>query len=157
MPATENAQGVRQSNAVLASGKVSLAKTATGVRFNIHVVLPVKLAAADFYSIRVEHLNPRTARVVALGVPSDVERGQWFFQRYVETLPTTGEMVLYDRSWYNRAGVERVMEFCEPGEYLEFMRQTPDLERMLVRSGIKLYKYWFSVTQKEQKSNSFNI
>ena len=98
-----------------------------------------------------EHLNPRTARVVALNKPTDEERGQWFFQRYINHLPTKGEMVLYDRSWYNRAGVERVMGFCEPAEYLEFMRQTPDLERMLVRSGIRLYKYWFSVTQGEQR------
>lgn len=98
-----------------------------------------------------EHLNPRTARVVALNKPSDEERGQWFFQRYIKHLPTAGEMVLYDRSWYNRAGVERVMGFCEPGEYLEFMRQTPEFERMLARSGIKLFKYWFSVTQEEQK------
>ncbi|WP_420858310.1 polyphosphate kinase 2 [Marivivens marinus] len=98
-----------------------------------------------------EHLNPRAARVVALNKPSDGEKGQWFFQRYIEHLPTSGEMVFYDRSWYNRAGVERVMGFCEPNEYLEFMRQTPELERMLVRSGIRLYKYWFSVTQDEQK------
>ncbi len=98
-----------------------------------------------------EHLNPRTARVVALNKPTDKERGQWFFQRYINYLPTKGEMVLYDRSWYNRAGVERVMGFCEPAEYLEFMRQTPDLERMLTRSGIRLYKYWFSVTQSEQR------
>ena len=98
-----------------------------------------------------EHLNPRSARVVALNKPTDEERGQWYFQRYINHLPTAGEIVLYDRSWYNRAGVERVMGFCEPGEYLEFMRQTPDLERMLVRSGIRLYKYWFSVTQDEQK------
>ncbi len=97
-----------------------------------------------------EHLNPRHARVVALNKPSDLERGQWYFQRYIEHLPTAGEIVLYDRSWYNRAGVERVMGFCEPNEYLEFMRQTPDLERMLVRAGIKLYKYWFSVTREEQ-------
>jgi len=98
-----------------------------------------------------EHLNPREARVVALNKPTDEERGQWYFQRYIQHLPTSGEMVFYDRSWYNRAGVERVMGFCEPNEYLEFMRQTPDLERMLVRSGIRLYKYWFSVTQEEQR------
>jgi len=98
-----------------------------------------------------EHLNPRAARVVALNKPTDEERGQWYFQRYIDHLPTSGEMVLYDRSWYNRAGVERVMGFCEPSEYLEFMRQTPDLEQMLVRSGIRLYKYWFSVTQVEQR------
>ncbi|MEM9717308.1 MAG: polyphosphate kinase 2, partial [Pseudomonadota bacterium] len=98
-----------------------------------------------------EHLNPRTARVVALNKPTENERGEWFFQRYIRHLPTSGEMVFFDRSWYNRAGVERVMGFCEPQEYLEFMRQSPDLERMLVRSGIRLYKYWFSVTQDEQK------
>lgn len=99
----------------------------------------------------MEHLNPRAARVVALNKPSDTEKGQWFFQRYIEHLPTRGEMVFYDRSWYNRAGVERVMGFCEPEEYLEFMRQTPDLERMLTRSGIRLFKYWFSVTRDEQR------
>ena len=99
----------------------------------------------------MEHLNPREARVVALGKPTEQERGQWFFQRYIEHLPTAGETVFYDRSWYNRAGVERVMGFCSPNEYLEFMRQTPDLERMLTRSGIRLFKYWFSVTQEEQR------
>jgi polyphosphate kinase 2 len=99
----------------------------------------------------MEHLNPRYARVVALTKPSDVEKGQWFFQRYIAHLPTAGEMVFYDRSWYNRAGVERVMGFCSPSEYLEFMRQVPDLERMLARSGIRLSKYWFSVTRDEQR------
>ena len=98
-----------------------------------------------------EHLNPREARVVALNKPTDEERGQWYFQRYVKHLPTAGEIVLYDRSWYNRAGVERVMQFCKPNEYLEFMRQTPEFERMLTRSGIRLFKYWFSVTQEEQR------
>lgn len=100
----------------------------------------------------MEHLNPRAARVVALNKPTEQERGQWFFQRYIQELPTAGEMVFYDRSWYNRAGVERVMGFCTPNEYLEFMRQTPELERMLVRSGIQLYKYWFSVTNTEQRA-----
>jgi len=99
-----------------------------------------------------EHLNPRSSRVVALPKPSDRATGQWFFQRYVEHLPTAGEMVFYDRSWYNRAGVERVMGFCSPNDYLEFMRQAPELERMLVRSGINLFKYWFSVTQSEQRA-----
>ncbi|MEM6479578.1 MAG: polyphosphate kinase 2 [Pseudomonadota bacterium] len=99
----------------------------------------------------MEHLNSRAARVVALNKPTDAERGQWYFQRYIQHLPTCGEIVLYDRSWYNRAGVERVMRFCEPGEYLEFMRQTPEFERMITRSGIQLFKYWFSVTQDEQK------
>lgn len=99
----------------------------------------------------MEHLNPRGARVVALEKPSDAERGQWYFQRYNQHLPTAGEIVLFDRSWYNRAGVERVMGFCSDNEYLEFMRQTPEFERMLVRSGIHLFKLWFSVTQKEQR------
>ncbi|MBT4905370.1 MAG: polyphosphate kinase 2 [Rhodospirillaceae bacterium] len=98
----------------------------------------------------MEHLNPRAARVVALNKPTDRERSQWFFQRYIEHLPSAGEIVLFDRSWYNRAGVDRVMGFCTPNEYLEFMRETPDLERMLTRSGILLHKYWFSVTQAEQ-------
>ena len=98
----------------------------------------------------MEHLNPRYARTVALSKPSDAEKGEWFFQRYIKHLPTTGEIVFYDRSWYNRAGVERVMGFCSPSEYLEFMRQAPEFERMLVRSGIRLYKYWFSVTRDEQ-------
>ncbi len=98
----------------------------------------------------MEHLNPRGARVVALEKPSEQEKGQWYFQRYISHLPTEGEIVMFDRSWYNRAGVERVMEFCTPEDYLEFMRQTPELERMMVRSGIKLYKYWFSVTCDEQ-------
>ncbi|MDU8942322.1 polyphosphate kinase 2 [Ovoidimarina sediminis] len=99
----------------------------------------------------MEHLNPRSARVVALNKPTWEEKGQWFFQRYIKELPTVGEMVFYDRSWYNRAGVERVMGFCAPNEYLEFMRQVPDLERMLVRDGIRLYKFWFSVTAAEQR------
>ncbi len=98
----------------------------------------------------MEHLNPRGARVVALDKPSDVERGQWYFQRYVNHLPTAGEMVLFDRSWYNRAGVERVMGFCTGQEYLEFLRQCPEVERMLVNSGIRLFKFWFSVSQEEQ-------
>ncbi|MEM7459110.1 MAG: polyphosphate kinase 2 [Pseudomonadota bacterium] len=97
-----------------------------------------------------EHLNPRGARVIALEKPTETERGQWYFQRYIRHLPTEGEIVFFDRSWYNRAGVERVMGFCRANEYLEFMRQVPDLERMLTRSGIKLFKYWFSVTQDEQ-------
>ena len=99
----------------------------------------------------MEHLNPRGARVVALDKPSDVERGQWYFQRYVDYLPTAGEMAFFDRSWYNRAGVERVMGFCTGQEYLEFLRQCPELERMMVNSGILLFKFWFSVSQEEQK------
>ena len=99
----------------------------------------------------MEHLNPRGARVVALEKPSEMERGQWYFQRYVQHLPTRGEIVLADRSWYNRAGVERVMGFCTNEEYAEFMRQTPEFERHLVRSGVHLIKFWFSVSRKEQR------
>ena len=98
----------------------------------------------------MEHLNPRGAHVVALEKPTEHEKGQWYFQRYIKHLPSAGEIVLFDRSWYNRAGVERVMNFCTPKEYLEFMRQAADLERMLVRSGIRLFKLWFSVSRDEQ-------
>jgi len=99
----------------------------------------------------MEHLNPRGARVVALEKPSIEEQGQWYFQRYLQQFPTHGEIVFFDRSWYNRAGVERVMKFCTGKQYKEFLRQTPDLERMLVRSGITLFKYWFSVTRTAQE------
>jgi polyphosphate kinase 2 len=99
----------------------------------------------------MEHLNPRGARVVALEKPSDVERGQWYFQRYIEHLPTRGEIVLFDRSWYNRSGVERVMGFCSEAEYDEFLREAPEFERHLVRSGIRLFKFWFSVSREEQR------
>lgn len=99
----------------------------------------------------LQHLNPRGARVVALDKPSETERGQWYFQRYVAQLPTAGEIVFFDRSWYNRAGVEYVMNFCSSQEYLEFLRQVPELERMLVRSNIFLIKLWFSVSRQEQR------
>ncbi|WIB61682.1 polyphosphate kinase 2 [Curtobacterium sp. MCLR17_007] len=99
-----------------------------------------------------EHLNPRTSRVVALSKPNDRERGQWYFQRYVEHLPSAGEIVMFDRSWYNRAGVERVMGFCSDDEYETFMNQAPSFERMLVDSGIHVTKFWFSVTRKEQRT-----
>ena len=99
----------------------------------------------------MEHLNPRGARVVALEKPSDRERSQWYFQRYIQNLPSAGEIVLFDRSWYNRAGVERVMGFCTDAEYSEFMRQCPEFERNLVRSGIILIKFWFSVSRVEQR------
>jgi polyphosphate kinase 2 len=98
----------------------------------------------------MEHLNPRGARIVALEKPTEREKTQWYFQRYIEHLPAAGEIVFFDRSWYNRAGVERVMGFCSPNDYLEFMRSAPDIERMMVRSGIHLFKYWFSVTREEQ-------
>jgi len=99
----------------------------------------------------MEHLNPRGARVVALEKPSEVERGQWYFQRYVQHLPTAGEIVLFDRSWYNRAGVEQAMGFCTEAEYREFMHQAPQFERQLVRSGVHLIKFWFSVSREEQR------
>jgi len=98
-----------------------------------------------------ESLNPRICRVVALGTPTERERGQWYFQRYVAELPTRGEIVLFDRSWYNRAGVEHVMGFCNEGEYQEFLHSCPIFEEMLVRSGIYLIKYWFSVNDEEQE------
>jgi polyphosphate kinase 2 len=99
-----------------------------------------------------EHLNPRGARVVALNRPTEVEAGQWYFQRYVQHLPTSGEMVLLDRSWYNRAGVERVMGFCSDAEYELFMEQAPLFEKMLVDDGVSITKFWFSVTQTEQRT-----
>ncbi|MGJ8563973.1 MAG: polyphosphate kinase 2 [Alphaproteobacteria bacterium] len=131
--------------------KVQLWAKETGQRFIL--IFEGRDAAGKGGAIKrfTEHLNPRGARVVALEKPTDAERGQWYFQRYIEHLPTSGEIVLFDRSWYNRAGVERAMGFCTPTEYLEFMRQTPKLERMLTRSGIHLFKYWFSVTQDEQR------
>jgi len=98
----------------------------------------------------MEHLNPRTAHVVALEKPTNKERGQWYFQRYIQHLPTNGEMVFFDRSWYNRTGVERVMGFCNSVEYLDFLRQCPLLERMITNAGVTLNKYWFSVSRLEQ-------
>ncbi len=99
----------------------------------------------------LQRLNPRICRVVALGVPTEREKTQWYFQRYIAQLPAAGEMVLFDRSWYNRAGVERVMGYCTDAQYEEFLRSVPELERMLVRSGIVLIKYWFSVGDEEQE------
>jgi polyphosphate kinase 2 len=98
-----------------------------------------------------QRLNPRVCRVVALGIPTEKERSQWYFQRYVSHLPASGEMVLFDRSWYNRAGVERVMEFCTEDEYWDFLRSCPRFEEMLIHSGIILIKYWFSVSDEEQE------
>jgi len=98
-----------------------------------------------------QHLNPRICRIVALPAPTEREKSQWYFQRYVPHLPAAGEMVLFDRSWYNRAGVERVMNFCNEEEYQEFLRSCPEFERMLVRSGITIIKYWFSVSDDEQE------
>jgi polyphosphate kinase len=132
--------------------KVQLWAQETGQKFVL--IFEGRDAAGKGGTIKrfTEHLNPRSARVVALNKPTEEEKGQWFFQRYIQHLPTAGEIVLYDRSWYNRAGVERVMGFCSPNDYLEFMRQAPEFERMLVRSGIRLYKYWFSVTREEQRA-----
>ena len=125
---------------------------ATGQR--VAVVFEGRDAAGKGGTIKrfTEHLNPRGARVVALDKPTDRESGQWYFQRYVSQLPSAGEIVLFDRSWYNRAGVERVMGFCTQEQYLEFMRQAPEFERMLVRSNTHLIKLWFSVTQSEQRT-----
>lgn len=99
----------------------------------------------------MQHLNPRAARVVALPAPTEREKTQWYFQRYVSHLPAAGEIVILDRSWYNRAGVERVMGFCTEDEYQDFMRACPEFERMLIRSGIKVIKYWFSINDEEQE------
>ena len=131
--------------------KVQIWAQETGQKFVI--LMEGRDAAGKGGTIKrfMEHLNPRYARTCALSKPSDVEKGQWYFQRYIAHLPTAGEMVFYDRSWYNRAGVERAMGFCTSAEYLEFMRQAPDFEQMLVRSGVRLFKYWFSVTQEEQR------
>lgn len=100
----------------------------------------------------IEHLNPRAARVVALNKPTSTEQGQWYFQRYIQHFPTQGEIVLFDRSWYNRAGVERVMGFCSDDEYAEFIRQAPDFEKLIVDAGTHLTKFWFSVTRREQRT-----
>ena len=125
---------------------------ATGAR--VCLVFEGRDAAGKGSAIKriTEYLNPRHARIVALPTPTDRERTQWYFQRYVEHLPAAGEIVLFDRSWYNRAGVERVMGFCTDQEYHRFLRQTPDFERMLVEDGIHLIKYWFSVSDAEQEA-----
>ena len=146
----------KQYEAQKAELQVELVKAQNWVKTNNEKVVLIfegRDAAGKGGTIKrfMEHLNPRTARVVALAKPGEKERGQWFFQRYIVHLPTNGEMVLFDRSWYNRAGVEKVMKFCTRMEYLEFMRQTPALERMLSSSGIHLFKYWFSVTRGEQR------
>jgi polyphosphate kinase 2 len=98
----------------------------------------------------MQRMNPRVCKVAALAAPNERERTQWYFQRYIAHLPAAGEIILFDRSWYNRAGVEKVMGFCTPAEYEEFYRSVPEFERMLVRSGIRLIKYWFSITDQEQ-------
>jgi polyphosphate kinase 2 len=140
----------------LAKLEIELVKLHTWVKLKglkVVIIFEGRDAAGKGGTIKriTENLNPRIARIVALGTPTERERGQWYFQRYVAELPAAGEMVLFDRSWYNRAGVERVMGFCTDEEYWEFMRSCPEFERMLVRSGIILIKYWFSVSDEEQE------
>jgi polyphosphate kinase 2 len=142
--------------AELARLQVELVKLQEWIRakgLKIVVIFEGRDAAGKGGSIKriTESMSPRIARVVALPAPTERERTQWYFQRYIAHLPAAGEMVLFDRSWYNRAGVERVMGFCTDKEYREFMRSAPEFERMLVRSGVKLIKYWFSVSDEEQE------
>ncbi|HKE76096.1 MAG TPA: polyphosphate kinase 2 [Acidimicrobiales bacterium] len=131
---------------------LKLQKTVREEGRRIVVLFEGRDAAGKGGSIKrfTENLNPRGGRVVALTKPNETEHGQWYFQRYVSHLPTAGEIVLFDRSWYNRAGVERVMGFCTPREYMEFLRQAPGFERSLVNSGIHLFKLWFTVAEDEQ-------
>jgi polyphosphate kinase 2 len=136
--------------------QIELVKLQEWIRFKglkVVVIFEGRDAAGKGGSIKriTESLNPRVCRVVALPAPTEREKTQWYFQRYVAHLPAGGEMVLMDRSWYNRAGVERVMGFCTEDEYNEFLRSVPEFERMLVRSGIMVIKYWFSVSDKEQE------
>ena len=140
----------------LARLQVELVKLQEWIRYKglkVVVIFEGRDAAGKGGAIKrvTESLNPRICRVVALGTPTEKEKTQWYFQRYVAHLPSAGEMVLFDRSWYNRAGVEHVMGFCTENEYLEFLHSCPEFERMLVRSGIILIKYWFSVSDEEQE------
>ena len=123
----------------------------TGLR--LVVVFEGRDAAGKGGAIKrvTEYLNPRVARIVALPAPTERERSQWYFQRYIAHLPSAGEIVIFDRSWYNRAGVEHVMGFCTPAEYRRFLQQCPIFERLLVEDGIRLVKYWFSVSEEEQE------
>ncbi len=140
----------------LAASQIELVKLQEWIRargLRVVVLFEGRDAAGKGGAIKriTESLNPRICRVVALGTPTERERGQWYFQRYVAQLPAAGEMVLFDRSWYNRAGVEQVMGFCTPDEYREFFHSCPEFERMLVRAGLILLKYWFSVSDAEQE------
>ncbi|MCX6307056.1 MAG: polyphosphate kinase 2 [Bacteroidetes bacterium] len=140
----------------LAKLQVSLVRLQEWIKYKglrVVILFEGRDAAGKGGSIKriTESLNPRVCRVVALGVPTEKEKSQWYFQRYVSHLPAAGEMVLFDRSWYNRAGVERVMGFCTETEYWDFLRSCPNFENMLIRSGIILIKYWFSVSDKEQE------
>jgi polyphosphate kinase 2 len=156
----ERAQSTRLKNAdyvkALAHMQVELVKQQEWIRtrgLRVVVIFEGRDAAGKGGVIKriTQSLNPRVCRVVALGTPTEREKSQWYFQRYVPHLPAGGEMVLFDRSWYNRAGVERVMGFCTDDEYREFLRSCPEFERMLVRSGVILLKYWFSVSDEEQE------
>ena len=154
--ATERTLSNKVYRRALAELQVELAKLQEWVRekgLRIVVLFEGRDAAGKGGAIKTISLgmNPRICRVVALGTPTEREKTQWYFQRYVAHLPAAGEMVLFDRSWYNRAGVERVMGFCTEEEYREFLRSCPEFERMLVRSGIILVKYWFSVSDAEQE------
>ena len=149
----EEKGGTKQSCAKLQIELVKLQEWIKAKGLKVVVIFEGRDAAGKGGVIKriTETLNPRICRVVALGTPTEREKTQWYFQRYVAHLPAAGEMVLFDRSWYNRAGVERVMGFCTDEEYREFLRSCPDFERMLVRSGIILIKYWFSVSDEEQE------
>ena len=152
---TTSASSPRRTKSELRSLQIELLKLQASVRAEgrrIVILFEGRDAAGKGGSIKrfTENLNPRGGRVVALTKPNETERGQWYFQRYVTHLPTAGEIVLFDRSWYNRAGVERVMGFCTPREYMEFMRQAPGFERSLVNSGTHLFKLWFTVSEEEQ-------
>jgi polyphosphate kinase 2 len=147
---------VREYERELQKLQIELAKMQHWIQHSgakVVVIFEGRDAAGKGGTIRriTERLNPRVCRIVALPAPTNREHTQWYFQRYVAHLPAAGEMVLFDRSWYNRAGVEKVMRFCTDGEYEEFLRSCPEFERMLVRSGIQLIKYWFSVSDEEQE------
>jgi len=154
--ATPKKLSKKEYEAELARLHIELVKLQEWIKFKglkVVVIFEGRDAAGKGGTIKriTESLNPRICRVVALGTPTEREKAQWYFQRYVAHLPAAGEMVLFDRSWYNRAGVERVMGFCTEEEYREFLRSCPEFERMLVRSGIILIKYWFSVSDQEQE------
>jgi polyphosphate kinase len=148
--------GKKQYLQALATLQVELVKLQEWIKLKglkVVVIFEGRDAAGKGGAIKriTESLNPRVCRVVALPAPTEREKTQWYFQRYVAHLPAAGQMVLFDRSWYNRAGVERVMGFCSEDEYQEFLRSCPEFERMLVRAGVTLVKYWFSVSDEEQK------
>lgn len=155
-PAKKRDIGNKEYERILAQMQIELVKLQEWIKFKklkVVVIFEGRDAAGKGGCIKriTESLSPRVSRVVALPAPTEREQSQWYFQRYVQHLPAAGEMVLMDRSWYNRAGVERVMGFCTPEEHSEFLRSCPEFERMLVRSGILLIKYWFSVSNDEQE------